>query len=499
MSELMLESAAIVNTIVESAANAVRQAFVLGAQHGGSAVQLNGGVSTLEEWRGEMLSRYGTPSWKRSIVRLVSGCRFRPTDIYIGKRAELEALQPANKTLSVGTHNVLGALIKDGVIAKLGDFYAPAVGGVPLSAGAEDSTQTYRPRNSYSEHFARLLGFTVVSWSMLEWEIVDLADALAPGIAAAFLDKAYAAQALTFSDTVARFAPRFGPYIAGGLKALAAELGDLAARRADLAGARPCTIDGKNALRSNGAHPSLIASGIVWNCQTLMETCNAFELACSKAHEIADRLRFGQLPATVAALEALNLEDGPAARGRSSTKTVIAESLMPLIALSRIVAADGARPYARALEQFGILDGPEAGVIVRLARELDRPRTAGEAEPLRAAREAVEELWSGARSPRMVRRAIAHRARDAGKVPTELPALLSGENRHRVPILAIDGTTISIATTTLHAWDESEVIVDLENRNMIAAKGAHVMTVGTRVLGNERAMQLVPWLVDGPA
>jgi len=24
------------------------------------------------------------------------------------------------------------------------------------------------------------------------------------------------------------------------------------------------------------------------------------------------------------------------------------------------------------------------------------------------------------------------------------------------------------------------------------------MTVGTRVLGNERAMQLVPWLVDGP-
>jgi hypothetical protein len=469
MSELVPGSAAIVNTIVENAANAVRQAFVLGAQHGGSAVQLNGGVSTLEEWRDEMLSRYGTPSWKRSIVRLVPGCRFRPTDIYITKRAELEALQPANKTLSVGTHNVLGALIRDGAIAKLGDFYAPAVGGVPLSAGAEDPTQTYRPRNSYSEHFARLLGFTVVSWSMLEWEIVDLADAVAPGIAAAFLDKPYAAQALTFSDTVTRFAPRFGPYVAGGLKALAAELHDLAARRADLASARPCTIDGKNVLRSNG----------VWNCQTLMETCNTFELACSKAHEIADRLRFGQLPATVAA-----------------TKTVIAESLMPLIALSRIVAADGARPYARALEQSGILDGTEAGVIRRLAREFDRPRNPGEAEPLRAA---IEELWSGSRSPGMVRRAIAHRARDAGKVPTELPALLSGENGHRVPILAIDGTTISIAMTTLHAWDESEVIVDLENRNTIAAKGAHVMTVGTRVLGNERAMQLVPWLVDGPA
>jgi len=58
--------------------------------------------------------------------------------------------------------------------------------------------------------------------------------------------------------------------------------------------------------------------------------------------------------------------------------------------------------------------------------------------------------------------------------------------------------TISIATASIDAWGENEVIVDLENRNAIDALGAHVMTVGTRVLGNERAMQLVPWLVDGP-
>jgi hypothetical protein len=486
MSELNPESAAIVNAIVENAANAVRQAYVLGAQQGGGAIARPGHVSTLEEWRGEMLARYGMPSWKRSIVQLLPACRFRPTDIYITKRTELEALQPDNKTLSVGTHNVLGALVKDGVIAKLGDVYAPAVGGVPLAADAEDSTQAYRPRSFYNEHFARLLGFTVMSWSMLEWEIADLSEALAPGSAATFLEKSYAAAALAFSATVARVAPRFGPYIAHGLQTLASEFETLAARRAELAGARPCTVDGQSALRS-------------WNAQSLVEICQAFELACAKAQDLTDRLRFGQLPATRAALDALNLNDAQTSHIQmAAAKMAITESLMPLIALGRIVATAGVRSYARNLEACGILDGEEAGVIARLARELDRSAADGGADTLRNARKAIEEIWSGARSPGVLRRAIAHRARQAGKVPAELPAPLSGETRHSVPVLAIDGTTISVATATLHAWDENEVIVDLENRNAIVAKRAHVMTAGTRVLGNERAMQLVPWLVDGP-
>jgi hypothetical protein len=490
MSELFPDAKAIVNAIVENAANAVRQAYVLGAQQSGSAALRTGAATTLEEWRTEMLTRYDTPSWKRSIVQLVPSCRFRPTEIYIAKRTELEVLQPDNKTLSVGTHNVLGALLKDGVIAKLGEFYAPAIGGVPLPADAADSTQSYRPRNSYSEHFARLLGFTVVSWSMLEWEIVDLAEALAPGTAASFLNQPYSTQALAFSDAVARFGPQHGAFIAGGLNALAAEFRVLAKLRSDLAAARPCTINGKNALRCNGTPPSHVESDIVWDNQTLMETCSSFERACAKAQDLSERLRFGRLPATRAALDALNLDDVE----NSHTTGAIAESVMPLIALGRVVSSHGARPYARALEQYGILDADEASVILRLARELERPRSEGG----RDSRKVIEELWSGARSPGVIRRAIAHRARHAGKVPAELPAPLSGEYRFRLPILTVDGTTISIATASIDAWGENEVIVDLENRNAIDAAGAHVVTIGTRVLGNERAMQLVPWLVDGP-
>jgi len=494
MSELFPDAKAIVNAIVENAANAVRQAYVLGAQQSGGTAQRTGGAATLEEWRTEMLSRYDTPSWKRSIVQLVPSCRFRPTEIYIAKRTELEALQPDNKTLSVGTHNVLGALLKDGVIAKLGEFYAPAIGGVPLPADAADSTQSYRPRNSYSEHFARLLGFTVVSWSMLEWEIVDLTEALAPGTAATFLNQPYSTQALAFADAVARFAPQHGALIASGLNALAAEFRVLAKLRGDLAAARPCTINGKNALRCVGTPPSHLESDVVWDNQTLMETCSSFEQACAKAQDLSERLRFGRLAATRAALDALNLDDA----GTSHTTGAIAESVMPLIALGRVVSAHGARPYARALEQYGILDADEASVILRLARELERPRSDRAADGGRDSRKVIEELWSGARSPGVIRRAIAHRARHAGKVPADLPAPLLGEYRFRLPILTVDGMTISIATASIDAWGENEVIVDLENRNAIDALGAHVMTVGTRVLGNERAMQLVPWLVDGP-
>jgi hypothetical protein len=483
MSELIPESAAIVNAIVENAANAVRQAYVLGAQRGGRGDVPGGRAGTLEEWRGEMLARYGTPSWKRSIVQLTPGYRFRPTDIYVARRSELEVLQPANKTLSVGTHNVLGALLKDGVIAKLGDVYAPAVGGIPLAADAEDSTQTYRPRNTYSEHFARLLGFTVVSWKILEWEIADLAEGLAPGSAATFPEQSYAIQALAFADAVTRFAARFGPYIADGLQMLAGEFRELATLRASLSGARPCTIDGQNALRCNGTQRTQPETRIVWSNQILMETCHAFEQACSKAQDLSSRMRFGQLPATLAALDSLHLDDAQ----HSQAKTAVADSLMPLIALGRVAAPHGARPYVHALERYGILEGGEAGAIVRLA-----------GEPATASRRAIEELWSGVRAPGVVRRAIAHRARHAGKVPAELPAPLSGESPGRVPVLTIDGTTISIATSTLRAWGESEVIVDLENRHSIDTPGAHIVTAGTRVLGNERAMQLVPWLVDGP-
>jgi hypothetical protein len=269
VNELIPNATAIVDTIVENAANAVRQAYVLGSQQG-NIVLRPGGISSLDEWRTEMLARYATPSWKRTIVQLIPRCRFRATDIYVRRRPELEALQAGNNTLSVGTHNTLGAMLREGVLAKLGDVWAPAVGGVALAVDAEEAVDNYRPREACSERFARLLGFTVVAWSILEEAIVELCEGIAPGAGAALRDQPYRTQALAFADVTARFAPAFGPAAAAAVQALVDEFRDLANRRADLFAARPFTVEGNRALRAPG-------SAIEWNALTLMETCSAFE------------------------------------------------------------------------------------------------------------------------------------------------------------------------------------------------------------------------------
>jgi hypothetical protein len=283
MNELIPNATAIVDTIVENAANAVRQAYVLGAQQGSSAVFRPGGISSLDEWRTEMLARYATPSWKRTMVQLIPRCRFRPTDIYIRRRSELEALQVGNNTLSVGTHNALGAMLKEGVLAKLGDVWAPAVGGVALALDAEEAVDNYRPRDACSERFARLLGFTIVMWSMLEEAIVELCEVIAPGTGTAFRDQPYRTQALAFADITARFAPAFGPATAEAIQSLAGDFRELAKRRADLFAARPCTVEGNGALRTPD-------SAIEWNALTLMDTCSAFERTAGAARVLRERV-----------------------------------------------------------------------------------------------------------------------------------------------------------------------------------------------------------------
>jgi hypothetical protein len=497
--DLTPEAAALVQRLADDSAAAVRRAFRAGAEQGSAAFTDGVRPTSLEEWRAAMLARYSEPSWKRSIVELFPSPRIRPSEIYTGRQAELAARHPENKSLSVGTHNALEALRKDGVVVKTEDGWAPAFDFVQLPVDAKDAAASFRPASTIGDNHLRLLGAAVWTYKILEWEIVYLTNVLEPGYVSNSHDQTGEKFARDFAAAVEKFAPRLNLDLSSRLKALADDFSKLVERYAALGFARPCSVDDENTLSYAGAHLQRPGTSIVWNEATIAQMAQDFEKAAREANNLQWRSRFHEEMALIAALDALNLgklQDPDVRVAAAVAKTAIEKSLSPLIAVSHVSTPYGARPYAEALGRVGVLGTEETAAIVKLADEIDRAQFGATETSIAEARPIIEELWRLARSPGIVQRALAVRARSANKGSTELPRPLPGPLPPRVPVLSVGPVIISVVTSKCDTWDENEVVVDLEQRHGVPTSGAMVFTYGSRVVGTKEAIRLAPWLVD---
>jgi hypothetical protein len=490
----------ILNEIEARAASGAREAFLRGLQHGPIELPEARVVKSLEDWRRAVLARYPERSWKQAVVSLIPSPRFRPSDIYTGRRVELGALREGAKSLNVGTHNALEALIADGVVAKLGDGrYAPADEHGPLPETATDPTQSYRPTSQYDEHLARLVGYAMWTWALLEWNVIYLSDLLRPGAVEVSRDKPREQIAADFAQAVSSIRGRVALDFQSRLGAVAAEFEELVARHRALVFARPCSVEGRNALSYAGVHETL------WTSALLMQTAQAFERASNDANALFhNAVLRAQLAALVAHEDDHGLElaafDNPDIRVvGGAAKIALLRSLSPLIALAGIRANYGALSYAQALGQHGILDAAEATVIARLASDVDRANFGEDPNDLRSKRRVLEEVWRLTHAPSSIQRAVAYRARTAQKAPVVPPRPLPGEDLPHIAILEVEGVTLTVPRHVPSEWGEQEVILDVDGPEGIRFdRGAVAKTSGSRVLGNASAIALVPWLIDEP-
>jgi hypothetical protein len=495
------EATAVVQRLADEAAAAARHAFRAGAEQGAGAFKAESRPASLDEWRTLMLARYGEPSWKRSIIELFPSLRSRPSEIYTGRQAELSVRHPDNKSLSVGTHNALEALRKDGVIVKTEDGYAPAFDFVPLPVDSNYAATAFRPASTIGDNHSRLLGAALWTYKILEWEIVHLTNTLEPGYVSQSHDRAGDTFAADFAAAVEKFAHRLNPGLSSRLQTLSDDFSELVQRYTALLYARPCSIDGENTLSYAGVHKRNSESSIVWSEAMTVQTAKDFERVAREANNLQWRSRFHEEIAMIADLEALNLgklRDPDVRIAAAVAKTAIEKSLIPLIAISHVSTPYGALPYAEALGRAGVIGADETNAIVKIAREIEHAQLGETSTSIADARPIIEELWRLARSPGIVQRALAVRARSANKASTELPRPLPGPLGLRTPVLSVGPVTISVATSKCDIWDDVEIVVDLEHRYRVPASGAMVFTYGSRVVGTKQAIELAPWLVDDP-
>jgi hypothetical protein len=483
-----------VRRLADQGAAAIRNAFAIGAQHGNHAFAPASRPTNLVEWRRAGLLRYADPSWKRSIVMLVPASRFRPSDIYTARRAELAALHPENRSLNVGTHNALDGLIADRVIAKLGEgLYAPAVDGVPLPQNADEPCLSYEPATAFDEHAARLLGYTLWVWALLEWNVIYLTDVLRPGAVADAHEKPREAVADELARAIAEVHGRLAPEHADRLSALVSAFAEHVARHRALIFARPAGVDGASALTSKDPE-------IIWGPHTLMATAQAFE----KASDEANRLLNDPLLAASLA-QPSGSESGPDLSGfadpeirvvAATARLALLASLSPLIALSGIRAMHGLNAYASALENSGILRHDETRVIVPLLHAVERASFGTDVDDLWARQGEVRDIWRLATSPGKLQRAIMLRAQYAGEAPRELPAPLPGAQESHVPLVEVRGVTVAVPRSKDYRPGANEVVIDLAKQYALSSTSAIVRPHGSRTMGNAAAYELVPWLVD---
>jgi hypothetical protein len=495
------EADALIQALADEAAAAARHAFRIGAEQGAGAFKSQTRPQTLEEWRSSMLVRYSESSWKRSIVELFPSLRARPSEIYTGRQAELSARHPDNKSLSVGTHNALEALRKDGVIVKTDGGYAPAFNFVALPADASNAENTFRPASTIGDNYTRLLGVALWTYKILEWEIVHLTNVLDPGYASHSHDRTGDEFSVDFAAAVLKFAPRLNSELASRLNSLADDFSESVERHAALLYARPCSIDGENTLNYAGAHKRSGESQIIWTEAMIAQTAADFEKVAREANDLQWRSRFHEEMAMIGDLEALNLrklQDTDVRVAAAVARTAIEKSLIPLIAVSRVSTPYGATSFAEALGRAGVMGAAETAAILKLTSEIERANLGDANTSIAESRPIIEELWRLARSPGIVQRAIGVRARSANKAGLELPRPLPGPMAPRVPVLSVGPVTISVATSQCDAWDETEVVIDLEHRYNVPLTGAMVFTNGSRVVGTQKAIDLAPWLVDDP-
>lgn len=502
MNELTSEANASVQPILERITEATQAAFWTGAMLGDRAFRQDRKIRTVDDWRRAALLRYESPSWKRSMAEFVPRARFTAAEIYNGRRDELAARHPGHNNLNVGTHNALEALIGDGFIVRVAEGrYAPAIDGVALPEEADSVAQSYQPLHQVDSTYARLLGYAAWTWAILEWDITYLIDVLQPKYVNDSRDRESETVAADFAAIVQRpFAcPRD---VSDQLSGLAQRYADLVRKRHAMRFARPCTLDGRPTLTYNGsARPAGLAS-INWTETAIMEAAKEFEVASIEANRLRERLRGLELKDEDDAARALSLAGLQDANPRvvaATAKTAIEKALIPLIALGRIPSMYGAEAFTHALSQAGILGAEESVAILNLTKQIATAAFGDESTSLKTKGAVIEELWRLARSPGIVCRAIAKRARSAGKVTILHPRPLPGDTNPRTPVLTVDGTTISIATAPVGNWGDMEVVVDVDSRAGIRPSEApFVVTYGSRVLGTDRAIELVPWLVDDP-
>jgi hypothetical protein len=253
-----------------------------------------------------------------------------------------------------------------------------------------------------------------------------------------------AASESSFAETIARCAPRFGPYLSQALQRLAA------------------------AFDRGEASPE-------------------------RARELADRLRVARFPAIVAAVDQLaRIARGGAREEGAATRDALALCLAPLIALGNVRTVRGPRPFADALRRAAIIDDEEANVVFAVAKQFDRLGSRHYDTHV-----VLDELWSGARTPAALRRAIVHRARSHGRDPRE--HLLPRERLGTIPVplVTVDDVRIGLAGVKLEARS-NEIVIELNRRPDMNASIAYVGINGTATIGNARARDLAPWLIDVP-
>jgi hypothetical protein len=478
------------------AASNVRKAFLAGMHYASTAAPVDG-PSTLTEWRDQMLSTYVEPSWKRSVVYLVPSLRFRPSEIYSGRKAELSALHRGTKSLNVGTHNALEALQHDGAIVKIDNgVYAPAYEGVPLPNQSHDPISRFRPSSQFDENDARLVGYILWIWATLKWNVIYITDLFVPGAVIASNSKPHTQVADELKRATEIAMTRAPILLIGRLDALSKQFASLLSRYNDLLFARPTSNDGKNVLVA----PS--PSQLFWTKDQLLRFAQDLDKANLEASSLYYDAQLRQVASTridqnADELQLLALDDPDIRKAAASARLSLERSLSPLIALSGLQPIYGLSPYIEAIGQNNILGIADATEIARFASEISTAAGGDESVDLRSRRSAIEEVWRLTHSPGIIRNAISHRALAHGKVIVEIPRPVPGHYSSLIPILEIDDAIITVASEAPTSWRSNEVMVCLQSAARVdLGAGPTILTAGTRVLGNRSAIHLVPWLVD---
>jgi hypothetical protein len=251
-----------------------------------------------------------------------------------------------------------------------------------------------------------------------------------------------AAPAMSFAETIAYWAPRFGPYLSQALQRFAAAV-------------------------------------------------ERGEATAERARELADRLRAARLPASVAAVSRLIRTTTSGERNEgSATRDALARCLAPLVALGGVSSVRGPRPFADALRRAAIIDTDEADVVFAVAKQFDRYGVRSYSTPI-----VLDELWSGAHTPAVLRRAVAHRARLRGVEAREyvLPQQRFGSDP--VPLLTAGKIRIGLVGSR-RSERTNEISIALDQPPNARLTEAYIWTDGMSTVGNARARQLAPWLVD---